>query len=63
MKSISEGKQRVDEQLGGSWSLLQDTLAREMTKRISAAYPYVFSPTEYINLIYTQFTCLKGVFP
>ena len=40
-KCISEKKKRVDEELSNGKSLLEDSLAREVTRRVSEAYPYV----------------------
>jgi len=42
-KCISEGKQQVDEKLKNDKLLLEDSLAREMTRRILDACPYVVS--------------------
>ena len=40
-KSIYEGKRQVDEQLKNGQSLLEDTLTREIMRRILDACPYV----------------------
>jgi len=40
-RGVSEEKRRIDEQLKNDRSLLEDTLAREITRRILDAYPYV----------------------
>jgi hypothetical protein len=40
-KSISEGKRRVDEELKNDQPLLEDALAKEVTRRILDACPYV----------------------
>ena len=41
-KSIFEEKRRVDEQLKNDQPLLEDTLAKEVIRRIIDAYPYAF---------------------
>jgi len=40
-KSISENRQLVDKELKDGQPLLEDTLAREITRKILDAYPYV----------------------
>jgi len=40
-KSVSENRQLVDKQLRDDQPLLEDVLAREITRRILNAYPYV----------------------
>jgi hypothetical protein len=50
-RSISEEKQHVDEQLRNDQPLLEDTLAREIIKRILVKYPYVFLSSTYQNMI------------
>ena len=43
-KSISEEKRRVDEQLKNDQPLLEDTLEREIARRILDEYPYALLP-------------------
>ena len=45
-KSILEKKKQVDEDLKNNQPLLEDTLAWEITRKISDAYPYVL-PTQF----------------
>jgi hypothetical protein len=45
-KAIVEKKRQVDEDLRNSKSQLEDTLSREITRRIMEAYPYVL-PTQF----------------
>ena len=64
-KEVLEGKRRVDEQLENDKPLLGATLAREMTRRISDAYPYAFFLSFWKNetIMLVQFARPEEVFP